>query len=90
MNTEDKIAWQAALAQYRAWNEAKFRESVHNAGKKPLSQKWREFLVIMEFGLTIKPRPSENEQKQKVEMLNQYYEQMQRFEARKKLRGESV
>ena len=84
----DKCVWQETLKHYQALNEAEFREKVRNAGKKSLSQKWREFLAIIEFGLKIKPQPSEHEQRQKVEMLNRYYERIQRFEARKTQRGE--
>jgi hypothetical protein len=84
----DKRVWQETLKQYRALNEAEFREKIRNAGKKSPLQKWREFLAIMEFGLKIKPQPSEHEQRQKVEMLNRYYEHLQRFEVRRAQRGE--
>ena len=78
------------MAHYRAWNEAEFRERIQNAGEKTPLQKWREFLVIMEFGLMIKPQPSEDEQYQKVEMLNQYYERIKYFEMRRSQTGKSV
>ncbi|MBC8180249.1 hypothetical protein H8E88_03910 [candidate division KSB1 bacterium] len=90
MSTINKEMWQSTLAQYQVWNEAKFQESIRNAGKVPLLQKWRRYLSMMEFGLILKPKPSDHEQKQKMEMLNKYYEQMKLFEARRKLRGESV
>lgn len=90
MNKIDKAAWQTTLTHYREWNEAEFRERIQNAGKKNPLQKWREFLAIMEFGLKIKPQPSEHEQRQKVDMLNQYYERMQYFEMRRSQTGKSV
>jgi len=89
MDKIDKTAWQATLAQYRAWNEAEWREKVRNAGKKSPSQKWREFLDLMEFGMQIKPHPSEHEQRQKITMFNQYYERIQRFEAWRQQHGNS-
>lgn len=89
MNKIDKTAWQATLAQYQAQNEAEFLAQVRNAGKKTPAQKWQEFLDLMEFGMQIKPYPSEQEQRQKIEMLNRYYERIQRFEARRKRHGNS-
>jgi hypothetical protein len=83
----DKAIWKKTLAYYHAWNETEFLENVCNARQKNLKQKWHEFLAIIEFGLKIKPQPSEHEQCQKVDMLNQYYERMQRFEARRHQRG---
>ena len=38
----------------------------------------------------IKPQPSEDEQCQKVEMLNQYYERIKYFEMRRSQTGKSV
>ena len=90
MDKIEKAAWQATLAHYRAWNEAEFRERIQNAGKKTPMQKWREFLAIMEFGLMIKPQPSEHEHRQKIEMLNRYYERMQYFEMRRSQVGKSI
>jgi len=52
-----------------------------------MAEKWQKFLAIMEFGLMIKPMPSEHEQRQKVEMLNKYLEAIQLFEERRKPRG---
>jgi hypothetical protein len=89
MEKIDKAAWQETLAHYRAWNEAEFRERIKNAGEKTPAQKWREFLAIMEFGLMIKPQPSEHEHRQKIDMLNQYYERMQYFESRRSQVGKS-
>ncbi|GAK61297.1 hypothetical protein U27_01197 [Candidatus Vecturithrix granuli] len=74
---------QEILACYRAWNEAERHEQIRNAGKKPLEQKWQEYLELMAFGLALKPTPSQHEQRQKVESLNRYYEQIQRFEVRR-------
>lgn len=90
MDKPDKAAWHETLAHYQAWNDAEFREKVQNAGKKNPSQKWREFLAIMEFGLMIKPQPSEHEHRQKIEMLNRYYERMQTFEMRRSQAGKSA
>jgi hypothetical protein len=89
MNKIDKTAWQATLAQYRAWNDAEWCERVRNAGKKSPAQKWHEFLDLMEFGMQIKPQPSKHEQRQKMEMWNQYYQRIQRFEAWRKRHGNS-
>jgi hypothetical protein len=89
MNKIDKSAWQATLMQYRTWNDAKLREHIRNIGKKSLSQKWREFLALMEFGLKIKPQPSAHEQCQKMEILNQYYQRIHRFEAWRRQHGKS-
>ncbi len=90
MNRSKKEAWHTTVSHYRAWNEAEFRRNIHNAGKKSLLQKWREFLAIMEFGFMLKPKPSQHEQQQKIEMLHRYYDQMHRFEARRVAHGKSV
>lgn len=90
MNKIDKTAWQTTLAHYQAQNEAEFLAKIRNAGKKSPAQKWREFLDLMEFGMQIRPHPSEQEQRQKIETLNRYYEQMQRFEARRKRHGNAA
>jgi hypothetical protein len=71
------------LAHYRAWNTAKHQETRRKAGQKPPEQKWQEYLNLMELGMTIKPQPSLHEQRQKWDVLNRYYAQLQRFEARR-------
>ena len=90
MNRSEKAAWQTTVAHYRTWNEAEFFDNIRNAGKKPLSQKWQEFLSMMEFGCMLKPKPSQHEHRQKVAMLNRYYERMQRFEAQRGTHEKSV
>jgi hypothetical protein len=74
---------QETLAHYRAWNTAKLQETRRQAGQKPAEQKWREYLNLMEVGMAIKPEPSLHEQRQKWDVLNHYYAQLQRFEARR-------
>ncbi len=90
MKSIDKMAWQTTVRYYRTWNDAKERQIVRDAGKKSPTQKWHEFLALMEFGLKIKPYPSEREQRRKVDMLNRYYEKIQQFEQRRKQREESA
>lgn len=90
VNDKEKVAWQTTIAHYHAWNDAIFQSNIRNAGKKPPLQKWQEFLAMMEFGLLLKPSPSEHEQRQKVDMFNQYYEQMLRFGVRRAQDGKSV
>ncbi|MCI0514953.1 hypothetical protein L0128_17195 [candidate division KSB1 bacterium] len=87
MNASEKAMWRTVVAQYRAWNEAKFRAEVRNAGTKSPQQKLEEFMALMEFGLMLKPMPSPHEQRQKVEMLNRGCELMQLFVERSKSRG---
>lgn len=87
MMDKKRFTLQETLACYRAWNEAERQQQLRNAGKKPPDQKWREYLELMELGLAIKPEPSQHEQRQKVDMLNRYYEQIQRFEARSASHG---
>ncbi len=89
MNQTDKMAWQQALACYQALNAAELTEQRRNAGKKSPEQKWREYLEIMEFGMEIKPEPSIHEHRQKIDMLNRYYEQIQLFETRRQQHGKS-
>lgn len=88
MNMNEKKAWQAALAAYRAWNEAEFQARLREAGKKSPEQKWREFCDLMEFGLMLKPEPSIHEHRQKIAMLDYCYAQLQLFEERRKQRGQ--
>jgi hypothetical protein len=71
------------LAQYQAWNDAEQRDKFRNAGKKTSEQKWQEYLDIMELGMAIKPEPSLHEHRQKITVLNHYYEKIQTFEKRR-------
>jgi hypothetical protein len=90
MNRIDKTQWQETLQHYKKWNDDVFFSSIRNAGEKSIEQKWLEFLSIMEFGLMIKHQPSEHEQKQKANMLNAYYEQIEYFEMRRSQNRKSV
>jgi hypothetical protein len=81
---KDTFTIQETLACYQSWNEAERQERLINAGKKSPEQKWQEYLDIMEFGMMIKPEPSLHEHRQKIEMLNRYYEQIELFEERRK------
>ena len=78
---------QETLAYYHAWNKAEREERFCNAGKKSIEQKCREYLEIMDFGMAIKPEPSLHEHRQKIDMLNRYYEQIALFERRRKQHG---
>jgi hypothetical protein len=89
MNKINKNMLKETLAQYKALDTHEFHRKIRDAGKKNLLQKWREYLTIMDFGLKIKPVPSINEQKQKIEMLNDYYEKIKLFETRKSRVGKS-
>jgi len=42
---------------------------------------------LIEFGLKIKPEPSVHEQRQRVETLNFYYQQIAQFEQRRQRHG---
>jgi hypothetical protein len=46
----DKTLWREAMAQYRAWNEAKFVEQVPTAGRKTPAEKWREYQGLFALG----------------------------------------
>ncbi len=88
-NALDKTAWNEILAHYREWNKAELRARIREAGKKSGKEKWREYLSIMEFGLLIKPQPSEHEQRKKAEMLLHYYRKIQYFEEWRRRHGQS-
>jgi hypothetical protein len=82
--TLDKNVLRETLAHYRAWNEAEFVDRVRRAGQKSHKQRWREYLVLMEFGLQVRPVPSKNQQRRKVEALERYYRLIQQFEKRRR------
>ena len=84
---EETFTIQETLACYRAWNEAEREERIRDAGKKSREQKCREYLELMAFGMAIKPEPSLNEHRQKIDMLNRYYDQMALFERRRTQHG---
>lgn len=79
----DRTVWKTALTHYRAWNEAEFKARLQQAGQKSQTQKWREYLSLMEFGRQIRPWPTENEQRRKIESLERYYHCIQQFEAKR-------
>ncbi len=83
----DKAIWQEALAQYRAWNEAEFEERVRNAGKKSPAEKWREYRSMFALARRLKPELSPGGQARAAQEWEFYYEQIQRFEARRQARG---
>lgn len=86
----DKTIWREAIAQYRAWNEAKFVEQVLTAGQKTPAQKWREYQDLFAFGRWIKPEPSLWEQKQIANAWARYYECLWQFEQWRQQRGRTT
>jgi hypothetical protein len=86
----DRTLWREAMAQYRAWNEAKFVEQVLTAGQKTPAQKWREYQDLFAFGRRIKPEPSLWEQKQVADAWARYYERIQRLERWRRGRGRTT
>lgn len=80
VNPSEKTAWKEVFSYYRLWNKAELQRKIQDAGRKKQEQKWQEFLSIMEFGMMIKPNPSEQEHHQKIGTLNRYYQRIQRFE----------
>lgn len=79
-NRVDKTVYQEVLRQYSAWNRSELKRKIQEAGTKSSNQKWQEYLAIMEFGMMIKPHPSKHEERQKMEILNRYYQRIQQFE----------
>ena len=74
---------QETLACYQEWNTSERAERLRNAGQKSVEQKCREYLDLMAFGMAIKPEPSVHEYRQKIDMLNRYYEHIALFEKRR-------
>jgi hypothetical protein len=83
----NKVIWQQALAHYRAWNEAEFIDQVRDAGKKTPEEKWREYQALFAFGRRLRPEPSPAAQRQTAREWEYFYEQIRRFEARRKTHG---
>ncbi len=83
------ISLRERLGYYQALNETEWCDCLKNAGQKSLAQKWQEFCSLIEFGYAIKPQPSLHEQRQKIEMLGQYYARIQQFEAWRQQHGKS-
>jgi len=84
---EDKALWHAALAHYRAWNEAEFTDRVRRAGRQTLAEKWCAYLDLMTFCWRVNPQPGEWEQRQTIEEWEAYYARIRRFEERRRRRG---
>ncbi len=76
----DKKIWQEAIVHYEAWNEAKLRQEILNAGKKTRQQKWEEYEELFAFSRRIKPVASEREQQKHVEEWDGYHQSILRFE----------
>jgi len=86
----DRAIWQKAITHYQAWNQARFREKVRQAGQKSLTEKWGEYLALMEFGLHLKPQPTRHEQRRKMEHWAQYYRLVREFERKRGEREQSA
>ncbi len=86
----DKNIWHEGIAQYRAWNEAKFVERVLTAGQKSPIERWREYQALASLCWKLKPEPSLWEQRRAVEEWEAYYEAMRRFEGWRRGRGKGT
>ncbi|MBC8248913.1 MAG: hypothetical protein H8E90_04490 [Anaerolineales bacterium] len=86
----DKIIWREAIAQYRAWNDAKFVEQVLSAGQKSPAEKWREYQALMSLCWKLKPEQSPWEQRRIAEEWEVYYASMRRFEEWRRGRGKGI
>ena len=76
-----------AQAAYRQWNEAELREKLQRAGSRPADEAWRQFVDLWEFGWQMRLQASETQQRQKLNDLRLYYEQIRKLETwRKTLR----
>ena len=72
---------------YRQWNEAELRDRLRVAPNRPPNQAWQQFLDLWEFAWQANLKASENQQRQKVVDLEQYYQRILKFEAWRKHRG---
>ncbi len=70
--TLDKKMWQEAVAQYRAWNDAKFAYRVQHVGERNVMERWREYCDLMSFGMKIKPESSARERRLKMAAWERY------------------
>ena len=86
----DRTIWREALAQYRAWNEAKFVEQVLSAGQKTPAERWREYQELMSLCWKLKPEPSLWEQQRTAEEWEAYYASIRRFEEWRQGRGKET
>jgi hypothetical protein len=76
----DKNIVREAIAQYEAWNEAKFVDQVLSAGQKSPAEKWREYQTLMSLCWKLKPEQSPWEQQRIAEEWEAYHTLMRRFE----------
>jgi hypothetical protein len=79
-NELNKTALKEMMRCYQAWNKAELKRRMQEAGMKTPEQKWKEYLAIMEFGMSIRPQPGKHEQEQKIQMLTNYYQRILCFE----------
>lgn len=86
----DKNIWREAIAQYRAWNEAKFVEQVLSAGQKSPAERWREYQALMPLCWKLKPKQSPWEQQRITEEWEAYYASMRRFEEWRREHGKGT
>lgn len=86
----DKAIWREAMAQYRAWNEAKFTEQVLTAGQKTPAEKWQEYQELVALCWKLKPEQSLWEQQRAVEEWEAYYASIRRFEEKRGGRGKET
>lgn len=86
----DKTIWKEAISQYKAWNEAKFTEQVLTAGKKTLTDKWREYEELMSLCWKLKPTPGLTQQQHAMKEWEDYYTSIRQFEERRKKYGKAT
>ncbi len=83
----DKELYRKAYESFKEWNEAKLLDRVRDADTLTPQEAWRRYVALWKFGWKLCPQQSEWQQKQKAEILELYYQRVQKLEARRKAHG---
>lgn len=76
----DKENYKKALEYYRQQNEAELKERIRNAGKLTPEQAWQQYVDLWEFCVNLNPGAGKGQRLMKLESLNEYYANIQKFE----------
>lgn len=85
----DKKLYQEWYQSMRRWNEAELIDRIRNAGKQTPQQGWEQFVALIEFCWKLAPPQSDYQRKEKLDVLQHYYERIRKFEAWRQARGKT-
>jgi hypothetical protein len=86
----DKELYRKAYELHQQSSDAKLVERAHLHRELTSAEAFKQYADLVEFIWRICPEPSEWQREEKLESLNRYYTAIQRFEARRRNRGQTA